>query len=51
LEAADCTPTSDASGLPSERHSATRLSVCPERATFQKKLFADRNIRSPPRSR
>jgi hypothetical protein len=46
-----CTPARRASGRPSLRQSLTRRIVDPSFSTFQKKLFADRKISRPPRSR
>ena len=45
------TPISDDSGRPSSRHLRIRVSCPLWRVTFQKKLFAERNARLPPRSR
>ena len=43
------TPSMRASGRPSVRHWAIRRIACSLRSTFQKKLFAERRIRRPPR--
>jgi hypothetical protein len=45
------TPISDASGRPRFRHWWSRVMPIPFSLTCQKKLFAERKIRFPPRSR
>ena len=46
-----CTPISAASGRPRSRQRLDFTMTSPSRSTRQKKLFADRNMRLPPRSR
>ena len=45
------TPIRAASGRPRSRHSFVFVTMSPERTTRQKKLFAERNMRLPPRFR
>ena len=46
-----CTPHRAASGRPRSRHSSIRSSAVLRRTILRKKLFAERNMRFPPRSR